>query len=88
MTIEYCLQTCWMYNFAGVEYGRECWCGNKINLTPNGSTQPTRNATSTDCNFLCPGNQTEYCGAGVRLSMYTLKNSTLSKRLDWSLLWD
>jgi hypothetical protein len=31
MTIEKCLAECWMYAYAGVEYGRECWCGNTLN---------------------------------------------------------
>ncbi|GAB0138052.1 hypothetical protein EsDP_00006299 [Epichloe bromicola] len=74
MTINMCLQTCWKYNYAGVEYGRECWCGNKVNYGGRAATTPGKNVTNSQCNFLCPGNKTEYCGSQVRLSLYSRKN--------------
>ncbi|KAH8653201.1 WSC domain-containing protein [Tricladium varicosporioides] len=69
MTIELCLSTCYNYQYAGVEYGRECWCGNSLNLATDVS-----NRTDSECSFLCPGNSTEYCGAGGRLSLYWFDN--------------
>ncbi|KAI4865776.1 glyoxal oxidase N-terminus-domain-containing protein [Hypoxylon rubiginosum] len=54
--------------YFGVEYARECYCGNKFET---GSVQ----APATDCNMLCAGDQTEYCGSGNRLSVY-IKNGT------------
>jgi hypothetical protein len=30
------------------------------------------NASESDCNFECPGNPLEFCGAGNRLSAYYL----------------
>ncbi|PMD64690.1 WSC-domain-containing protein, partial [Hyaloscypha bicolor E] len=60
MTVEACVNACSAYTYAGIEYGRECYCGNTIN--PGGGPAPT-----TDCSFLCPGNSLEYCGAGSRL---------------------
>ncbi|KAG9230010.1 WSC domain-containing protein [Amylocarpus encephaloides] len=68
MTIELCLSTCYNYAYAGVEYGRECWCGNSLN-TANYGTQAL-NVSDSQCNFQCPGNSTEYCGAGGRMSLY------------------
>ncbi|EPE28663.1 Quinoprotein alcohol dehydrogenase-like protein [Glarea lozoyensis ATCC 20868] len=65
MTISMCLTACSNYLYAGVEYGRECWCGNKLNT---GTT--SQNLTDSQCNFLCPGNSTEYCGAGSKMSLF------------------
>lgn len=65
MTIEKCLSDCYNYAYAGVEYGRECWCGNTLNTAPG-----FKNTTDSDCSFTCPGNSTEFCGAGNRLNLY------------------
>ncbi|KAK4220709.1 WSC domain-containing protein [Podospora fimiseda] len=65
MTVALCANACAGYNFFGVEYGRECFCGNRIN-TANGST-PT---AFSECSFDCPGNPAEKCGAGNRLNLY------------------
>lgn len=72
MTLEICQALCASsgYAYFGVEYGRECYCGNKFEL---GSVP----APASDCNFLCPGNNLEYCGAGNRLSVYS-KNTVVS----------
>jgi hypothetical protein len=66
MTIEKCLSDCWMYQYAGVEYGRECWCGNTLNT--GGST--SLNVSDSNCGFTCPGNNSEFCGSGSHLSLY------------------
>jgi len=63
MTLESCEAICAGYLYWGVEYGGECYCGNSFNA---GSV----NATDSDCSFLCPGNNLEFCGAGDRLSTY------------------
>ena len=85
MTLEECASDCASYKYFGVEYGGECksriisgvdftdsreigYCGNSLNA---GSTL----AALSDCNFVCPGNQYEYCGAGNRLELY-LKGGT------------
>jgi hypothetical protein len=65
MTLELCESFCSGYTYWGTEYGRECYCGNSFNA---GSV----NASANDCSFLCPGNNLEYCGAGNRLSCYSL----------------
>jgi hypothetical protein len=66
MTIEKCLSDCWMYQYAGVEYGRECWCGNSLNTGTGGSL----NVSDSNCGFTCPGNSSEFCGSGSHLSLY------------------
>lgn len=63
MTIEKCLSDCYMYAYAGVEYGRECWCGNSL-------TTGYANMSDSQCSFSCPGNSSEFCGAGNRLNLY------------------
>ncbi|TBU26664.1 hypothetical protein BD311DRAFT_666990 [Dichomitus squalens] len=65
MTVESCVSFCSSqnFNFAGLEFAQECWCGDEI---ANGGT----NATLSDCNFACTGNPDEICGAGNRLSVY------------------
>jgi hypothetical protein len=63
MTLEACQAYCSAYTYFGVEYGRECYCGNSFNA---GSTL----APAADCSMTCPGAPTQYCGAGNRLSVY------------------
>ncbi len=64
MTVEKCASACAGFKHFGVEYGRECYCGNNLNV---GSVE----AQLTDCSFSCPGDPSESCGAGNRLSLYT-----------------
>lgn len=70
MTIPRCLAVCAPYRYAGVEYGRECWCGNALNLAGNAGATPGANVSDAQCNFPCPGNSSEFCGAGNRLNLY------------------
>ncbi|KAH6908531.1 WSC domain-containing protein [Coprinopsis sp. MPI-PUGE-AT-0042] len=50
------------YGLAGMEYGTECWCDNYM---PYGQLRP-----NSECSFTCPGDSTEYCGAGNRMILY------------------
>ncbi|KAH8882217.1 WSC-domain-containing protein [Thozetella sp. PMI_491] len=63
MTVEQCVASCGGYAYAGLEYGRECYCGNSFQA---GSIP----APITDCSFLCAGNSSEYCGGSSRLDVY------------------
>ena len=64
MTIEKCAASCSDYTYFGVEYGSECFCGNSIGT---GSVKTVEG----ECSMTCPGNTTEICGAGNRLTLYT-----------------
>ncbi|KAK4227293.1 WSC-domain-containing protein [Podospora fimiseda] len=64
MTLEKCANVCDSYNWFGVEYGRECYCGNTLNA---GSVP----APALECNFPCPGQPSQTCGAGNRLNLYS-----------------
>ncbi|KAF6805249.1 wsc domain containing protein [Colletotrichum sojae] len=63
MTNEVCAQFCDGFAYFGTEYSGECYCGNAL-------PQTSLEAPQGDCNMLCSGNSTEYCGSGNRLSVY------------------
>ncbi|MCJ1306187.1 hypothetical protein MMC08_009005 [Hypocenomyce scalaris] len=52
MTVELCLQFCGSYTYAGLEYGRECWCSSLLNS--NSVKLPDAN-----CTLRCSGDQSE-----------------------------
>ena len=68
MTLEACQTFCSAFTYFGVEYARECYCGNSFGT---GSMA----APASDCSFSCSGNPFQYCGASNRLSVYA-KNGT------------
>jgi hypothetical protein len=50
VTIEKCLSNCWVYQYAGVEYGREFWCGNSLNTNGDGgSGRLALNLSDSNC---------------------------------------
>jgi hypothetical protein len=69
MTTDSCRQYCANkeYPIAGLEYGRECWCGNTISSTspllPPGSC-------ASMAPMVCAGNHYEYCGAPNMIMMW------------------
>ncbi|KAG7483666.1 hypothetical protein MATL_G00040820 [Megalops atlanticus] len=66
MTSTLCQDTCSEsgYQFAGLEYGAECYCGNRI------SSSRTR---EEDCNLDCKGEKGSPCGGVSRLSIYKVE---------------
>ncbi|KAL2197417.1 hypothetical protein P885DRAFT_77108 [Corynascus similis CBS 632.67] len=64
MTLESCMTNCTGFDYWATEYGRECYCGN--NLHPSSSEAPVE-----ECNMVCGGDPTEFCGAGNRLELYS-----------------
>lgn len=68
MTVEMCAAFCDSYSYFGVEYGKECYCGNSFSGSPA--------AQEGDCSFLCPGNSTEFCGAGNRINVWGPSTAT------------
>ncbi|KXX82428.1 putative fungistatic metabolite [Madurella mycetomatis] len=63
LMIKKCAAACEGFEYFGFEYGRECYCGNVINA---GRVK----TAAADCNFHCPGNPAQGCGAGNRLNLY------------------
>lgn len=66
-TLDKCAATCTSRGFSlfGVEYGGECWCDNVLAST-------SAKVADEECNFICPGDINQYCGAGDRLELYEL----------------
>ncbi|PVF94002.1 WSC-domain-containing protein [Serendipita vermifera] len=54
------------FNLAGVEYGRECFCGNTI----MGSNRPTTGG----CNMRCTGDSAQICGGANAINIYVKDN--------------
>lgn len=61
LTAEKCAAHCSDYKYFGVEYGRECWCGN---------SQPQTIAAESECSFACAGDDAQLCGAGNRINVW------------------
>ncbi|KAL6472311.1 hypothetical protein MHYP_G00184990 [Metynnis hypsauchen] len=66
MTSSLCQDTCSEsgYQFAGLEYGTECHCGNRISAP---------RARREDCNLDCRGERGSPCGGVGRLSIYKVE---------------
>ncbi|KAK3308375.1 peptidase S8/S53 domain-containing protein [Chaetomium strumarium] len=62
MTVEKCIQLAQGWQYAGVEYGGECWWGDSP-VNPQG-------ANAGDCSQPCAGDAGELCGNGNRMIMY------------------
>ncbi|MCJ1413736.1 hypothetical protein MMC32_000060 [Xylographa parallela] len=71
MTVNYCLSYCGNSGYAGIEYGRECWCAPYINAN-------SQKLPDSDCTDACEGDGTEICGDALRLTVYQHKNATTS----------
>ncbi|CAJ2510387.1 Uu.00g050900.m01.CDS01 [Anthostomella pinea] len=76
MTIEMCTQACGdaKYPYAGVEYGRECYCGATQSPNLQDASDPT---CSMQCDFPCGGNAQQICGGRLTIGIY--KNTAKSK---------
>ncbi|TBU27996.1 WSC-domain-containing protein [Dichomitus squalens] len=66
MTVASCLSTCASKGFsiAGVEYGRECYCGNSF------SNSQGKSLAAATCNIACAGDKTSTCGGGWALNAF------------------
>ncbi|KAG8830917.1 hypothetical protein FRC17_004067 [Serendipita sp. 399] len=84
MTAPACMAACYQrgYQFAGVEYGDECYCANSIGSSGTIVTE--------GCNKACSGDSTTLCGGPNRLNVYKYTGSsplapptTLETYSDW-----
>ncbi|KAH8891152.1 glyoxal oxidase like protein [Thozetella sp. PMI_491] len=68
LTANQCLNLCAQYGYAaaGLEYGQECYCGDPANIAAQGATFHPE----SECNVVCAGNGSAYCGGSNRLSTY------------------
>lgn len=65
-TIELCTSTCAQqgYKAAGLEFGTQCFCGNSL-------TYEAQEVIDSSCATACPGNSSEICGGGNRISLFS-----------------
>ena len=84
MTVDTCTQACASIDlpYAGLEYGRECWCGKELSKDLQDASDP--NCAMT-CNMACGGNQNQICGGSGAIGVY--RNKNLSKREDDVRTW-
>ena len=62
MSVERCAEHCRNERYFGVQYGNQCFCGNRYGRYGQ--------ATDADCNMRCSGNQAQLCGGNWRNSVY------------------
>ncbi|KAG8775809.1 hypothetical protein FRC15_000307, partial [Serendipita sp. 397] len=72
LTAPQCMDACFQqgYEYAGVEYGDECYCGRSIGSSGTVATD--------GCTMACSGDATTLCGGPNRLNVYRYTNSDLS----------
>ena len=77
-TIEICKKLCFEkgYLYAGVQYSKECFCGNNLprKIAPKQS----------DCNMDCSGDKFQKCGGGNRMNVYKSVNIISSVQGEWT----
>ncbi|KAL0631885.1 hypothetical protein Q9L58_009237 [Maublancomyces gigas] len=73
MTVELCVGACKTrsYQYAGLEYSQECYCGNTLAAT-------AARIPDAQCNSLCKGNKREYCGASKKMNLYFNQPSNIT----------
>lgn len=67
MTVEKCIDSCsgQGFTYAGLEFGRECYCGNDV--PADRAPQPGQPG---NCVMKCAGDNGEYCGGYGTISLY------------------
>src|SRR5690606_18911650 len=63
------------YTAGGMEYGEECFCGDKRDTWERGSSP----APEAECNIVCSGDPRYICGGGARLSWYSWDDEPIAK---------
>ncbi|KAL8304189.1 hypothetical protein RB597_004539 [Gaeumannomyces tritici] len=67
MTVQACIDFCdggeKPYKYAGLEFSRECWCGNRLSVLAT-------KFDDSECNTACDGDQKSVCGGPMKLSVY------------------
>lgn len=80
MTVEECTTSCQAngYVLAGLEYSRECYCGNSF------SNAGYKQSDMSTCNMACAGNSSETCGGPDRLNVYNFNNTIAASAIPTS----
>ncbi|KAL8654045.1 MAG: hypothetical protein Q9226_003590 [Calogaya cf. arnoldii] len=64
MTIDKCFSACTGFDYFGLEYYRECYCGNDLQSGSRLAESPA------ECKYPCTGDKTQNCGGDSRLNVY------------------
>ena len=59
------------YSLAGVQFGKQCFCGNNV-------ASRAKIAPSNDCNMTCPGDGTVFCGGSWRMNIYSANEGEIN----------
>ena len=72
MSMDSCKSNCLSkgYDYAGVQFGKECWCGN--DLPGNHLKRPY-----SECNMPCLGDRSQTCGQGWRMNVMRIGKCTI-----------
>ncbi|KAH8886192.1 WSC-domain-containing protein [Thozetella sp. PMI_491] len=74
MTVESCASYCSGYEYFGVEYSNECYCGSYF-------SNITSLIGDASCYAMCSGNELEVCGGPSALSVYKLSPNASVKKI-------
>lgn len=69
------------FAYAGVENGRECWCGEGIQ--DGDVTNGNGPAAADACNTPCSGDGAQFCGAGARIYLYHRQDELDTSPTQW-----
>ncbi|KAG7287091.1 hypothetical protein NEMBOFW57_006596 [Staphylotrichum longicolle] len=75
MTLQMCAATCNGYQWFGVEYGSQCYCGTSL-----ASTAEKR--PGAECSMKCGGHRCQTCGEADRLTVFWTGHETNVKNLE------
>merc|ERR1712050_150773 len=77
MTVDTCIQLCeGDYKYAGVEAGKECWCGNDY------PSSDLKRSTGS-CKTPCTGDEAQFCGGSWRLNIYEVNEPVDGSWSNW-----
>lgn len=68
MTIDSCAAFCYGYQYFGIEYASECYCGSYLNAG-------SEIIDDLSCSMSCTGASLELCGGSFALSIYQLSSN-------------
>ncbi|XP_062575214.1 sialate:O-sulfotransferase 2-like [Saccostrea cucullata] len=76
LTVGSCRKFCTDYQFYGVEFGGDCFCGN---FFTSFIKKPER-----ECNIKCSGNESQSCGGADRINIYSNLNYETEIKTNWT----
>lgn len=74
MTLQMCAATCHNYQWFGVEYGSQCFCG-------TGLASTAEKRPDTECTMKCAGSHCQSCGDADRLGVFWTGRDTTASNL-------